>query len=524
MSFEPPADSVVPGVWLPEEYAALSLSGYKLVSLLGQGGMGQVFLAKQEKLDRYVAVKMLSASADCSADAMRRLYSEARTLANLSHPNIVGCHDILRDGERLFVIMDFVPGGLNVLGLSVKYGQIPEQRAAGIVLQAARGLSYCHSKGFIHRDIKPANLLVFHDEAELPDSIDELLDREHCRIMIADFGLAKSTLQGEAAATHQGGLVIGTPAYMAREQAEGKEVDHRADIFGLGATFFRLFTGHDPIEADSSGQALRLRLTTELPDVGKYGVQLSTLGAKTLARMTASPPEQRYQDYRELIADLETLASGPGALRKRQRSLPFSRRRMGIVAAALLLLGGLAMLLAHRAADQDLSRSLDNWSGGANGWLVAAPDDAREGELGLVCDSPGERVTLDRVVPTGSDIAFAMRLPGNGQAEVQLLTNGDPLWTLRWTRTGEECQLQAGSTGQVSDIPMKAAKPPAEWYAVRLRTGPRQVVLYLDEHLASYSQFESPVQDVTLAFELTQGQLLQVKDVRIVPSARTSRP
>ena len=512
-----PSRSEVPGKPLPKEHASLDLPGYEILSLLGRGGMGMVFLARQTKLDRYVAVKMFSPGKD-DAQTIRRLEDEALTLANLSHPNIVGCHDIIRHGECLFVVMDYVPGQLNVLDASSRYGKLPEEHAVHIILQAARGLAYCHRKGIIHRDIKPGNLLVSYDGNKIPDSIAELLGHEHTRIMIADFGLAKSSLRGGSQAECEG-QVMGTPAFMAPEQAEGKEVDYRADIYGLGATLFRLLTGHEPFEADTALEAIRLRLTTDFPDASKHRVRISPECRHALNKMTASQAAQRYQDYSHLIRDLEALADKAAVGRARGwiRKALRPGRWIPAVATVVLLCLAVGLFLRRNKADLDLSSSLRHWSGSSGGWTIAPPDDAVEGELALVCNSPGERLTLDQAIPIGSDVTFLMRFPGNGQLDVLLMSDSESVWMLRWIRRSDSSQLQAGQVDSLSDLSLGAEKGLPEWYTVLLRTNSRHVVVYLDESLAGYRQFRSSVDDLTLALELSQGQVMQVKQLRIIP-------
>lgn len=514
--WSPLSRSEVPGEPLPEEHATLELPGYEILSLLGRGGMGLVFLARQTKLDRYVAVKMLLPGKD-DAQTIGRLEREALTLADLSHPNIVGCHDILRHRGRLFVVMDYVPGQLDVQDACSRYGKLPEEHAIHIIFQAARGLAYCHRKGIIHRDIKPSNLLVFFDGDKIPDSIAGLLDHEHTRIMIVDFGLAKSSRRSGSQA-ESGNRIMGTPAFMAPEQAEGKEVDHRADIYGLGATLFRLLTGHEPFEADTALGVIRLRLTTDFPDASIHGVRISPGCRHVLNKMTASQPAQRYQDYSHLIRDLEALADETSVRRVRRWVHRAMRPATWIAAVATVVLLCLAIgfFVLRAKTDLDLSSSLRHWSGSSGGWTVAPPDDAVEGELALVCNLPGERLTLDQAIPVGSDVTFLMRFPGNGQLNVLLMSDSESVWTLQWLRDNDSSQLLAGPVDSLSDVSLGPVKELHEWYTVRLRTSPRQVVIYLDDSLAGYGQFESPMDHLTLALELSQGQVMQVKQLRIV--------
>jgi serine/threonine protein kinase len=509
--------ATIPGAPLPEEYQSLALPGYEFLSLLGRGGMGLVFLARQRELNRFVAVKMLSPSVHCSLEGLRRLQAEALTLATLNHPNIVSCHDMIRDGDRLFVVMDYVPGQLTVWDLSVRYGPLLEQPAAQIILQAARGLAYCQDKGIVHRDIKPNNLLVFCDREEVPATLHDLLDGEQPRIMIADFGLAKCTTASEPQAT-PANLVVGTPAYMAPEQAEGHAVDCRADIYALGATLFRLLTGHDPFEAETDYEALRLRLTTEFPDVSTWGMRISAGGREVLSKMTARDPAERYQDYRELLQDLEAWAANPASHRARR-----GRRswwwRAGIALVALDVFLGVAawFLIASKSRDQDLSQSLEFWSQAESHWTVAPADDAVETEVALVCTAPGGRLTLRRPLPADADFACRMRLPGPGQLEILLLDGKMPVWQLHWTRTLDGSRLQAGLVSHLADLPASLEIEPEEWRTVRVSVNTQQVVLYVDSQLASYAQLDRFPVTLTPVFELSDGRVGQVKDIHVTP-------
>jgi hypothetical protein len=508
--------AVLPGGPLPPEFAGLVLPGYTLLSLLGRGGMGVVFLARQQQLDRYVAVKMLSPSVEWGVEGLRRLHAEALTLAALSHPNIVSCHDMLCQGEHLFVIMDYVPGQLTVGDVSVQYGPLAEPQAVQIILQAARGLAYCQGKGVVHRDIKPGNLLVFHDLPEPPATVQELLDHEQTRVVIADFGLARYQPAPVDSQVTVENVIVGTPAYMAPEQALGQPADYRADIYALGATHYRLLTGHDPFATSTWSAALRARLTSDFPQVDQFGVPISPACREVLQRMTARAPADRYQDYRTLLRDLEGLAR-PTAHSRGPRT--WRRRWLAIAAALVLLLGGGAVGFLALAPPRHpmLSQSLAAWSQAGSGWTVAPADDAVPDALALVCTAAGNRLALRHPLPAEADCTFQLRLPDMGQAEVFLLHQETPVWSLRWSRLRDANRLQAGLIGRWADVQPSFEKEPEEWCAVRLAVDARQVVLYIDGQLAGYTSIEPPVGPLTPAFELADGPLVQVQDVRVGP-------
>ena len=505
--------AVVPGKPVPEKFDSLVLPGYEIVSLLGRGGMGFVFLARQSELERYVAVKMLSPKYGRDAETVARLHREAKALASLNHPSIVGCHDVVRDGDRLFVVMDYVPGQLSVGTLSKRYGPLPEHIAAKIVLETARALAYCLDKGIIHRDIKPSNLLVFHDCEDLPDTVEELLDDEQSRIMIADFGLAKTRDQGDADATYEG-QVMGTPAFMSPEQAEGKQVDHRTDIYALGATFFRLLTGRNPFQADTPEEALRLRLTTDLPDVGQLNTKLSNACTTVLRKMTDRDPARRYQNYRELINDLNGLQENGGRRHRQYRLL--SRRSLFVALTAITIPLVVWSVLARQPSDRNLSNSLRHWSGAEGAWELASPDDTSEHVMALVCQRPGVLLSLNHRVLPGSDVCFTIRLPGSGRVTASLRSDGQSAWEFQWSRTRAGEQVQAGPVDDLSPIDAGRLTDPSEWYKVRIRTSAGQVLLYLDEALVAYQRNNAITGPLEFGLELNEGHLVQIKDMRII--------
>src|SRR5262245_58746375 len=199
--------------------------------LLGVGGMGAVYKARQLRLDRTVALKVLPPEVGRDPAFAERFLREARTLARLSHPHIVTVHDFGESGGYFFFLMEFVDG-VN-LRQALQAGRFTPEKAIRVVPQVCDALQYAHDKGVVHRDIKPENILL----------------NEQGRVKIADFGLAKLLGREPAAATLTGTRqILGTPHYMAPEQMERPTaVDHRADIFSLGVLFYEMLTGKLPL-------------------------------------------------------------------------------------------------------------------------------------------------------------------------------------------------------------------------------------------------------------------------------------
>jgi serine/threonine protein kinase len=235
-SFPPTMDSPRSGeafvAPIPQELAA-NFPQLEILELLGRGGMGAVYKARQRGLDRIVALKILPPEVGRDPTFAERFEREARALAKLNHPHVVTVHDVDKTPDGLyFIVMEYVDG--ENLRQAIKAGSLAPQDALAIVSQICDALQYAHDKGVVHRDIKPENIL---------------LDRAG-QVKIADFGLAKLLGQDADSSlthTHQ---VMGTLRYMAPEQMEGTHhVDHRADIYSLGVLFYELLTGELPIRA-----------------------------------------------------------------------------------------------------------------------------------------------------------------------------------------------------------------------------------------------------------------------------------
>jgi polar amino acid transport system substrate-binding protein len=324
----------------PDELAPL-FPQLEVLELLGQGGMGAVYKARQPGLDRLVALKILPPEAGCDPAFAERFAREARALARLNHPHIVGVHDFGRAGDLYYLVMEYVDG--HDLRRHIRAGGLTLAEVGRIVGQTCDALQFAHDEGVVHRDVKPENILLTHKG----------------QVKIADFGLAK--LLGRPAgqtpltATRQ---VMGTPHYMAPEQEERPgAVDHRADLYALGVVFYELLTGELP-------------LGNFAPPSGKAAVdaRVDAVVLQALAR----EPERRYQNAAEMRAALETIGPGtpggapPGAAQGTSGTGRRRRRRWLVAGAACA--GVLAGLLLWRqfAAPAFASKAL-RWGGDASG-------------------------------------------------------------------------------------------------------------------------------------------------------------
>lgn len=295
----------------------------EIIELLGQGGMGAVYKARQKQLDRLVALKILPPQTSETESFAERFTREARSLAMLNHHHIVTVYDFGRTENGLyFFIMEFVDG--TDLRRVIRAGELSEQQALSVVPQICDALQYAHEEGVVHRDIKPENILL----------------NKKGQVKIADFGLAKLLDRPAAAFTlTKAGQRMGTPHYMAPEQIEHPgRVDHRADIYSLGVVFYEMLTGELPLG--------RFPLPSRKVHID---VRLDEVVLKTLEK----EPEQRYQYASEVKTDVETISTGKSTVKpKRNTFKPYktnspaesARHRVWIPAVGLIIAGGIDCL------------------------------------------------------------------------------------------------------------------------------------------------------------------------------------
>jgi serine/threonine protein kinase len=292
--------------------------------LLGQGGMGAVYRARQKGLDRDVALKVLTVDAGADPSFAERFGREAKTLASLTHPSIVHVYDFGRAGPWYYLVMEVVDGAN--LRQMLRAKTVSPREALSIVAQLCDALQYAHDEGVVHRDIKPENVLVGRKG----------------QVKVLDFGLAKLLRRGGPDPLTKTQQVMGTPYYMAPEQWERPlEVDHRADIYSLGVVFYELLTGELPVG--------RFALPSRKVEVD---VRLDEVVVKTLEK----EPELRYQHASEVKTEVDRIASGPPVLTHAAAAAPpAGRGRIWpwvAIAAGVLLFFGLLVLGALVVLDR----------------------------------------------------------------------------------------------------------------------------------------------------------------------------
>jgi Tol biopolymer transport system component len=384
---------------------------YKIQSLIGKGGMGEVYCALDTKLDREVAVKVLPAVLAADPERLARLGREAKVLAQLNHPGIAAIHGV----EDRALVMELVPGP--TLADRISQGPIPPEEAEQILLQIADALEYAHERGVIHRDLKPANIKIDPDD----------------KVKILDFGLAKalidpgSSMAGDpinspTVTNTMGGTVagtiLGTAAYMAPEQARGKKVDRRADIWAFGVVAWEMLTGQRLFQGEDTVQVLG-RVLEQPVDVDRIPARFRRLQARCLDRNV----KDRLRDIGEARFLLAESEGGTG-VPPQAESLPHktSRAPWAIAAVLAVIAAGLSYV-AFRHIQEDPPRVSK---------LTALPP-----EKGRFVTGAGETVGPPAVSPDGRHIAFIASVNGKNGLWIRDLDSPIP-------------RLLAGTEGAIS--------------------------------------------------------------------------
>jgi serine/threonine-protein kinase len=338
---------------------------YRLQARIGAGGMSTVYRALDETLQRQVAIKLMNREVASDSDELERFRREARAVAQLSHPHVVGVIDAGEDGGRPYIVFEYIEG--ETLKERIRRcGRLPIAEAVAYAIEIARALGAAHARHIVHRDVKPQNVLI----------------DEEGSAKVTDFGIAR-TLDEEGLTAD--GRVLGTTDYVSPEQALGQYVTGQSDLYSLGIVLYEMLTGEVPFKGDNQVAVAMKHVREALPDVQYQRPEVSSALAAVIDRATAKRQEERYADDAELIADLEDVlaieaaraGSATGEVTAVLRTLPSTaqnrvpypvRHRVVTVVLVLLALaavgGGVAWLVtrAHHGAappgpDVDLPRS-----------------------------------------------------------------------------------------------------------------------------------------------------------------------
>lgn len=373
-----------------------TLGHYAIDGMVGQGGMGTVYRARDTVLGRVVAIKVLSAQAAHDPELGPRILREAKAASRLNHPNIVTVHELATSGDTDFIVMEFVDGV--PLSSRITAGGLPIDLVVDYASQTADALAAAHDAGLVHRDVKPGNVMI------TPGG----------RVKVLDFGLARHLPASPSAETtpattefmtRQG--VTGTVGYMAPEQIEGQPGDARSDVFALGVVMFEMIAGRRPFAGDTAWSTMNATVNTEAPDIARLRPDTPAALARIVARALAKRPDDRYPTARELAKDLTALR-GVGAAASVQR-----RRSGAVVAIAVVALAAV----------------------GAAGWVWW-----RESKLRWVRTSAVPEI--GRLARAG-DIDAGFRLAQQALATAP----DDPAVLQAWTNVGNESSLTSDPPG-----------------------------------------------------------------------------
>ncbi len=269
----------------------LHLTGYQMLKKLGEGSMGAVYLAKQESMDRNVAIKILAPHLARNEKFVDRFLREARSVARLNHINIISGIDVGESNGINYFAMEYVDGP-TLIDVLEKQGALDEKRSLNITLQIARALEHAHKNSMVHRDIKPDNIMIAKDGTA----------------KLCDLGLAKDVSQSPDSSER--GQSLGTPNYISPEQAKGEsKIDIRSDLYSLGATMFHMLAGRPPFQG-SAAVVMTKHISQPLPNPKNFNPDLSKPTLFILSHMMNKDREKRYQEPANVVQDLEKAIKG----------------------------------------------------------------------------------------------------------------------------------------------------------------------------------------------------------------------
>jgi Tol biopolymer transport system component len=324
--------------------AGFKLGPYEILAPIGAGGMGEVYRARDERLKRDVAVKVLPVSYSQDADRLRRFEQEAQSAGGLNHPNITAVYDLGSHDGAPYIVTELLEG--ETLRARMSGGAIAVRKATDYAIQIAKGLAAAHEKGIVHRDLKPENLFLTNDG----------------RVKILDFGLAKLTQQeGQSGpqtslpTATEPGVVMGTLGYMSPEQVKGKPADQRSDIFSFGAILYEMLSGARAFHRDSAAETMSAILREEPPDLSATNKSVQPGLERIVRHCLEKNPEERFYSTRDVAFDLEALSglSGSAVVTQEPAASSIGRPAWRLLAGAVLstaLVCGVAAYFAIQRA------------------------------------------------------------------------------------------------------------------------------------------------------------------------------
>jgi len=322
------------------------LGPYEILAPIGAGGMGEVYRARDGRLDRDVAIKVLPQSVAADADALARFEREAKAVAALSHPNILAIHDFGHEGEVAYAAMELLEG--ETLRERLAHGALPVRKAVDLAAQIVEGLAAAHEKGIVHRDLKPENVFVTAEG----------------RVKLLDFGLAKRTDAATGAGSYlqtvdrhtEPGTVMGSVRYMSPEQVRGEPADHRSDIFSFGVVVYEMLTGRQVFERETATESMTAILREDPPEIAASGSGPSPVLQRIVQHCLEKKPGERFQSARDVAFNLQTF---PGSAVTSGPAIAVARSgwRRWLTALGVTIALGVAGLALFRMARKPERRS-----------------------------------------------------------------------------------------------------------------------------------------------------------------------
>ncbi len=437
-----------------------SLSHYKILSLLGKGGMGEVYLAEDTRLHREVAVKILRANFAMDAERLRRFKQEARAVSALNHPNILTIHEIGEVEDTYYLVTEYIAGETLRQRLARAIDQKMEPaEVADVATQIANALAAAHQAGITHRDLKPENVML------RPDGL----------IKVLDFGMAKLNQlpdQGGISQSTLRGVVVGTVRYMSPEQARGQDVDHRTDIFSLGVMLYEMLEGRRPFEGATTSDVIAALLTAEPPGLTRVSFQASRGFSRIVTKCLMKNYHERYETASAVISDLK--------LQQRAHSVASLSRPSanwaGILGICVLVLLSVVLgwqrITEFKQATKENRRAnpalqLNRFTASGNVITAAISPDGKS--VAMVIDEDGlQSLWLKQVASNVSGVP----LIAPAMVEYWGLTfshDGDRIYYLSWGRNQSDAQLY--------QVPLLGGTPhrlPIKWLDTPIALAPAE--------------------------------------------------
>ncbi|MCU1306765.1 MAG: hypothetical protein JWN45_1460 [Acidobacteriaceae bacterium] len=433
------------------------LGPYEVIAPLGAGGMGEVYRARDTRLNREVAIKVLPAAFASDADRLKRFEQEASATSALNHPNILTIYDIGTHGGAPYIVAELLEGE-ELVEVLVNVA-LPSRKAIDYARQIVAGLDAAHEKGIVHRDLKPANLFITKDG----------------RVKILDFGLAKLKPSALAAvADSEGptmmpvtnpGVVLGTVGYMSPEQVRGQAADHRSDIFSFGVVLYEMLTGRKPFAGDSAVELMNAILKDDVPELNDNDAKISPALEKIMRRCLEKKAEHRFHSAHDLGFALEAVStptSSSGSLKAAISPAPQARheRTAWFVAGALALIAlALGWMYFNRTSSDARSIRLAFVPPQNLAFNDAQPDN-------VIISPDGQKLAFSAVSPDGKWQLWVRRMDS---LEAQLLPGTDdplePFWS------PDSRSVAFGSQGKLKRIDLGGGSPQVLCDAARMTGG-----------------------------------------------------